>query len=315
MNRDKNFQGRFDSNGRSSSTFPDIILATRTQPTLRDALEKLYLVHELDEECPQARVLVTSASAGVASEQLARYPDLELIAVFGVGLDGIDLELCHERGITVTNTPGVLDGAVAEHALALTLTAWRRVREADEFVRQGEWTSHGFPLTRGLSGKRCGIVGLGRIGRRIAELVTAFGMKVAYHGRQEKPDAPYTYMEDLWDLASISDVLILALPGGVETEGLIDAVILQALGADGLLVNVARGSVVDQQALVEALEYGDLGGAALDVFWDEPEVPQELLRLPNVVLTPHLASATEETRQAMLDLTLENVRAHFYPSP
>lgn len=288
-----------------------VVLATDAYPALLEALQEEYRVVGLQDSVGGVRALVTTASAGIPNEQLQRYPDLEIVAVYGVGLDKVDLNYAASRGLKVANTPGVLDEAVAELAIALMLTASRRVREADDFVREGEWPRAKFPLARGLRGQRCGIVGLGRIGRRVATLAEAFGLEIAYHGRNRQDNVKYDYFDDLWALATESDILILTLPGGPETDGIVNTDILGALGPSGLLVNVARGSVVDEAALVEALEYGDLGGAALDVFADEPNVPEALLALPNVVLTPHLGSATEETRQAMVDLTIENLKAHF----
>lgn len=288
-----------------------VALANENHPLLRGALEKEYDVPTLAQAGDETRALVVMASQGVVAETLERFPKLEIVTVFGVGTDRVDLDDLKKRGLVVANTPGVLDEAVAEHALALLLTASRKVVQADAFVREGEWTRAVFPLARGLRGRLCGIVGLGRIGGRIAKLVEAFGMRVAYHGRTEQTDVSYQYFSDLWALANEADVLVLALPGGAETKGVVSTEVLQALGPEGILVNIARGSVVDEEALIEALEYGDLGAAALDVFAIEPHVPEALLALPNVVLTPHLGSATEETRQAMVEMTLANLQAHF----
>ena len=288
-----------------------VALASENHPKLRSALEEEFAVPSLAEAGEETRALVVLASQGVVGETLERFPKLEMVSVFGVGLDKVDVTGLKARGLIVANTPGVLDEAVAEHALALLLAASRKVVQADTFVREGEWPQAVFPLARGLRGRLCGIVGLGRIGRRIATLVEAFGMQVAYHGRTEQTEVSYEYFSDLWALANEADVLILALPGGDETQGVVNTEVLQALGSEGILVNIARGSVVDEDALIEALEYGDLGAAALDVFATEPHVPEGLLGLPNVVLTPHLGSATEETRQAMVDMTLANLRAHF----
>lgn len=293
-----------------------VALLTDAYPALRDALESDFRVVDGQNEHPdEVRGVVVTASKGTSAEQLDRFPNLEVVAVYGVGLDKLDHRHLIARELVVANTPGVLDEAVAEHAMALLLTAARRVREADDFLRHGEWSKTAFPLARGLTGKRCGIVGLGRIGHEIARRAEVFGLEIAYHGRQRQEHVAYEYFQDLWALANESDILVLSLPGGPETEGLVNEEILRALGPEGLLVNIARGSVVDERALVEALEFGDLGGAALDVFWEEPSVPEALLALPNVVLTPHLGSATEECRQAMLDLTLENLRAHFSGRP
>lgn len=288
-----------------------VALATEAYPALRAALEESYRVARLEDSVGGVRGMVCAASKGISKDQLQRYPDLEVVAIFGVGLDQVDLDYAAQRGLVVANTPGVLDDAVAEQALALMLAASRRICQADQFVREGEWQRASFPLSSGLSGKKCGIVGLGRIGRGIARRAEAFGLEIGYHGRRQQEGVDYEYFESLWALATWSDVLVLAVSASPETEGMVDEEILRAVGPEGLLVNVARGSVVDEDALVEALEYGDLGAAALDVFRDEPHVPEGLLKLPNVVLTPHLGSATEETRQAMLELVLENLRAHF----
>lgn len=288
-----------------------VALANENHPLLRTALETEFSVPSLGQAGEETRALVVMASQGVVAETLERFPKLEMVSVFGVGLDKVDVADLKQRGLVVANTPGVLDEAVAEHAMALLLAASRKVVQADTFVREGEWPQAVFPLARGLRGQLCGIAGLGRIGRRIATLCEAFGMRIAYHGRQPQDDVSYEYFSDLWALANESDVLILALPGGSETKEAVNTEVIQALGPEGILVNIARGSVVDEEALIEALEYGDLGAAALDVFATEPHVAEALLGLPNVVLTPHLGSATEETRQAMVDMTLANLRAHF----
>ena len=292
-----------------------VALATENHPSLREALEGEYRVTRLEDSVAGVRAVVCAASQGVPKDQLQRFPDLEMVAVFGVGLDKLDLDYARDRGLVLANTPGALDQAVAEHAMALMLAAARRICQADGFVREGEWGRATFPLGFGLSGKLCGIVGLGRIGREIARRAEAFGMTIAYHGRHQQDGVAYEYFESLWALATEADVLVLSLSAGPDTEGLINEEILRALGPHGLLVNVARGSVVDEAALVEALEFGDLGAAALDVFRDEPHLPEGLLTLPNVVLTPHLGSATEQARQAMVEMVLENLRAHFAERP
>ena len=292
-----------------------LALANENHPLLRSALEQEYDVSTLAEAGLETRALVVTAYQGAVAETIERFPRLEMVAVFGVGTDRVDLEDLKKRGLVVANTPGTLDEAVAEHALALLLAASRKLVAADAFVREGEWPQTVFPLARGLGGRRCGIVGLGRIGHRIAKLAEAFGMTICYHGRTQQPDVTYQYFSDLWALANESDVLVLALPGGPESQGIIDAEVLQALGPEGILVNIARGSVVDEEALVEALEYGDLGAAALDVFATEPHVSPGLLKLPNVVLSPHIASATENSRHAMAEMTVANLRAHFAGNP
>jgi lactate dehydrogenase-like 2-hydroxyacid dehydrogenase len=239
---------------------------------------------------------------------MARLPQLQLIACFGVGVDAIDLPAAHARGIAVTNTPEVLTDDVADLALGLMLAALRGIAAADRFVRAGRWPHGAMALQRKVSGKRLGIVGMGRIGQAIARRAAAFDMTIAWHGPRAKP-LPWRYQPDLVALAGEVDVLIAACPGGAATRGLISRAVLQALGPQGTFVNVARGSVVDQAALVELLAARQLGAAGLDVFADEPNVPAELLTLDQVVLQPHQASATHETRAAMGRLVIDNVAA------
>lgn len=261
------------------------------------------------------RAVVTTGVAGASRRLLQALPQVELIACVGVGYDAIDLDYARARGIRVSTTPGVLDACVADTALALLLAVSRRVVQADRFVRQGGWLHGNFPLARGLAGKRCGIVGLGNIGRAIARRAAACDMQICYHGPRAKPEVAYLYYADLRAMAADVDVLVLALPGGAATRHVVDAPVLRALGPEGVLINIARGAVVDQAALVELLAAGELGGAGLDVFEDEPQVPAALLAMEQVVLTPHIASATLETRQAMARLMLDNVRAHFAGRP
>lgn len=260
---------------------------------------------------PAVRAVVTTGGAGATRQLLQALPALELVACVGVGFDAIDVAYARERGIAITTTPGVLDDCVADTALALLLAVFRRVVQADGFVRAGRWLQGGFPLTRSLAGKRCGIVGLGHIGQAIARRVAAFGMLPCYHGPRPKVGVDYPYYADLLQMAASVDVLVLSLPGGAATRHVVDGRVLDALGSEGVLINIARGSVVDQAALVERLLDGRLGGAGLDVFEDEPVVPDALCKLDSVVLTPHIASATLETRAAMAQLMLDNLQAHF----
>ena len=239
-------------------------------------------------------------------------PRLEVIASLGVGYDMIDMEAALARGIVVTHTPDVLNADVANYALLLVLAASRDLVAQHAHVRSGAWVDRGpTPLTHSVQGASFGIVGLGRIGRTLARKLEMFDGAILYHGRSAQPDLPYEYCPDLVAMAARCDVLILLLPGGAGTDHLIGADVLEALGPKGLLVNVARGSVVDQPALIKALQDGRLGHAALDVFDDEPRVPQVLRDLPNVLLSPHAASATVETRQAMFDLTADNLIGWF----
>lgn len=290
-------------------------------PALQEALAARYDVLRLWEAPDRAALLakrgaavaalVTSGVHGATRDLMSALPGLKAVFSFGVGYDSIDIAAARDLGVVVSNTPGVLDDCVADTAFALLIDVARGISAADRFVRRGDWRQGKFPLTSRLAGKTCGIVGLGNIGKAIALRVTAFGMEVAYHGRQPQPGVPYRYEADLEALARAADFLVLSLPGGPATDGLVDARILAALGPDGYLINIARGSVVDEPALVEALRTGTLGGAGLDVFADEPAVPEALLALDNVVLTPHLGSGTRETRQAMADLVLANVEGYF----
>ena len=229
-----------------------------------------------------------------------------------MGTDSIDVEHARKRGVRVANTPDVLNDDVANLAIMLLLATTRSFVSYDRYVREGRWVREGNPpLTRGIAGRQVGIVGLGRIGRAVAEKLRVFHCEIAYFGRNERKDAPYRYYSDLVALARDSAALIVIVPGGPETRNLIDASVIDALGPEGILVNVARGSVVDEPALVKALEEGRLGGAGLDVFADEPNVPEALFKMDNVVLQPHQGSATIETRRAMGDRMLENLAAHF----
>ncbi|MBD8621267.1 2-hydroxyacid dehydrogenase [Pseudomonas sp. CFBP 13727] len=258
------------------------------------------------------KAIVTSGALGASSEVIARLPKLEAIFSFGVGYDSIAVDAARDRGIVVTNTPAVLDDCVADTAMALTLDVMRRYSEADRFVRAGKWTQGKFPLASKIGGKKIGIVGLGNIGESIARRAAAFDMQVLYHNRKLKAGVAYQYYADLDAMITDCDVLVLAVPGGKSTEGLIDAKRIGLLGSKGFLVNIARGSVVDQPALIEALREGRIAGAGLDVYEDEPNVPQALIDLHNVVLLPHLASGTHETRQAMGDLVWSNIQGYFH---
>lgn len=260
--------------------------------------------------------VVTAGNVGLSGEQIAALPDLRLIAVNGVGVDAVDLPAARARGIAVTTTPDVLSPAVAEMALGLALAAGRRIAEGDRFVRAGDWAAGG-KLGLGLSvaGRRAGILGYGRIGRALADMLRALGCEVLYTSRREKPDAPVGFRPDAMTLARDCDLLFVTAAGGAETRGLVDADVLAALGPQGIVVNVARGSVLDAGALAAALQSGGVAGAGLDVFDDEPNVPQSLLDAPNCVLTPHIGSATAQARRAMAQLVLDNLAAHFAGRP
>jgi lactate dehydrogenase-like 2-hydroxyacid dehydrogenase len=256
------------------------------------------------------RGIVTRSNQHVPSEVVERLPKLEVIATNGVGYDLIPLELAARRGIAVANTPDVLNAAVAELCVGSLLALLRRLPHADRFVREGRWAGAAFPLATSLAGKRVGVVGMGRIGTEIARRLEPFGVVLAYHGRTDRGLA-WRYEPDLVALARDSDILVVVAPGGRETARMIDARVLAALGPQGILVNVSRGSLVDEAALIEALQSGRLGGAALDVFDEEPRIDERFFGFENVLLTPHIGSATHETRAAMARLMLDNLRSYF----
>jgi lactate dehydrogenase-like 2-hydroxyacid dehydrogenase len=238
-------------------------------------------------------------------------PNLEIIATFSVGFDHIDLEAAKERDIRVTNTPHVLAAETADTGMALLLATAKCIVEDDMYVRVGKWLNGDPPLGTSLGNKTVGIVGLGDIGSKVAKRCAAFDMNVVYYGPREKPNYDYKYYNDVAQMALDCDFLILTCPGGAATVNLVDINVLEALGAKGILINISRGSVVDEPALIKALQEGVIKGAGLDVFADEPHVPQELISMDNVVLLPHIGSATLETRTAMGQLVISNILAHF----
>ena len=298
----------------------EVLAAAKLSPLLGPNLNATFTVHDrlhetdpaaLAQAAPRIRGIACGGESRVSAELIAQLPALEIISVMGVGYDGVDVAAAKARGVVVTHTPNVLNDDVADLAIGLMLSAARQLPAADRYVRAGEWAKGPMPLARKMSGARLGIVGLGRIGNAIAHRALAFGMSVAYTSRSAKAASPYRYFPSAEALAAESDFLVVITPGGAATRKMIDAKVLAALGKKGILVNVARGSVVDEQALIEALENGVIGGAALDVFEAEPNVPDRLKALPHVVLVPHIGSATGQTRQAMADLALANLVAHF----
>jgi len=285
--------------------------------TLRTTYDALVLPDGPDraaflaEHGPKVEVAVTSGRSGVPTAVMDALPALGAVVNFGVGYDTTDTATAKQRGILVSNTPDVLTDCVADIALGLSIDLLRGLGAADRFVRRGDWAAgSGFPLMRKVSGKRVGILGLGRIGRAIATRFEAFGCPVSYHSRREVAGTAYSYAATPAELAAGVDILVVATAGGSGTTHLVDREVLAALGPDGYLVNIARGSVVDEAALVDLLTTGGLAGAGLDVFADEPHVPEALLGLDNVVLLPHLASGTVETRAAMAQLTLDNLDSY-----
>lgn len=254
-------------------------------------------------------LLATSARFGCSAEQLAALPNLKAISSFGVGYDSIAVDAARDRGIQISTTPDVLNDCVADLAMGLMIDTSRKLAASERFLRAGGWLKGNFPLARRVSGKRLGIVGLGRIGQAVVKRASGFDMEVRYHNRSKLNDSPYGYEANLLDLAHWADFLVLTCVGGASTHHIVNAQVLAALGPKGIVINVARGSVIDEQALVKALQDGTLGGAGLDVFEAEPQVPEALLSLDNVMLLPHVGSATEETRLQMEELVLANLAA------
>lgn len=301
---------------------PDLLLVAAYPDPVVAALERDFTVHRHREgEVPadlaaRVRFLATGNGSGCKRTTIEALPKLEIVASFGVGYDKVDVAAARERGVRVTNTPDVLNDCVAEVTLALMLALCHRLPQADRYVREGRWEREGdFGLTAELTGRRAGILGLGRIGKEIAARLQAFRMEVVYHGRNRQEHQPYPYYADLEHMAREVDWLVVIAPGSASTRGLVSREVMEALGPDGHLVNVARGSLVDEPAMIELLSDGRLGGAALDVFAGEPQVPEALRRLENVVLLPHQGSATHKTRAAMGDLVVRNLRAHLRGDP
>jgi lactate dehydrogenase-like 2-hydroxyacid dehydrogenase len=300
---------------------PRLLQHGRLPAALEASLTEHYDVHPLWAETDPAAflasqggefaALTTRAAIGVDAAMIAAMPALKVISSFGVGLDKIDLDAARARGIAVGYTPDVLNDCVADTAFGLLMDVARGFSAADRFVRRGEWPKAQFPLSTRVSGKRLGIIGMGRIGRVIARRSAGFDMEVRYHSRRPVTDAPYRHEPSLIELAKWADFLVIATAGGPETRQLVSAAVLEALGPQGFLINIARGTVVDEAALVDALVHRRIAGAGLDVFENEPQVPDALFALDNVVLLPHIASATHETRNAMSDLVFENLQSFF----
>ena len=303
----------------------EIIATTRIYAPTQKRLDAEFTCHKLHEaadraaflkqHAPSVRGLATFGPAGADAALMDALPKLEIISNFGVGVDAIDLDAAKKRRIIVTNTPDVLNDCVADTAMALTVNVMRKFPQAEVYLRAGHWAAKGaYPLTTSLGGKTMGILGLGRIGEDIAKRAQAFGMKIRYHNRNKK-DVAYPYDSDAVALARNSDVLMVVTPGGAATDKLVNAQVLDALGPEGYLVNIARGSVVDEPVLLKYLQEKRIAGAGLDVFADEPKVPPAFFALDNAVLFPHVGSATTETRTAMGNLQVDNLVAHFAGTP
>ena len=300
---------------------PDLLLISSMTEPMRERLEEHFTVHDaremddlhawLDANGERIEAAFTDGHLGVAPDVMDKLPNLKMITCYGVGYDNIDAEACAKRGIVVTHTPDVLNDEVANTAIALLLATDRRIVAYDRYIREGRWEKEGGPpLTRGLRDKVVGMVGFGRIGQTIADKLAAFGAEVVYHARSDK-NLPQRYFADLQEMAEAADILVVITPGGPGTRHLVSEAVIEALGPQGTLVNVARGTVVDEEAMVDALADGRLGAAGLDVFDSEPHVPERLFAMDNVVLTPHVGSATRETRAAMGGLAVENAVSFF----
>jgi hydroxypyruvate reductase len=306
-------------------TKPEIVIIGPMYDACEQRLDREFTAHRLYEAPDEAAFLagVAERAQGVAlyaphgctASVIEALPRLEIIACMGAGVDKIDLARAKSRGVRVTNTPDVVTDDTADIALALLLSCERRIPEADRFVRRGDWLRGEHPFGRALRNRQVGIVGMGRIGQAIAQRCAAFGMQIGYYGPRQKPEIAYPYFADPVALADWAEILVVAAPGGDATWHLINSPVLDALGPDGTLINIARGTLIDEAALVEALVSGRLGRAGLDVYTDEPHVPPALLTMDNVVLSPHTGSATHDTRRAMGDLTVDNLVAHFAGKP
>jgi len=302
----------------------EVLIAGPMYPPTIEALDQAYTTHKLYATPEQAALVaqvadritaVASAHGGVTAKLIEALPKLKVIAHFGVGYDAVDVEAANKRGIKVTNTPDVLTDEVADLAMALVLATVRRIPMGDRFVRAGFWLKGSMPLSESLTGKTLGIIGMGRIGRAIAARALPFKLDIAYQGPRRKDDVEWPYYADVIELAKHCDILLAALPGGAATRAVVSRAVIDALGPKGYFVNISRGSVVDEPALLEALQQKKLAGAGLDVFADEPRVPQGFMALDNVVLQPHVGSATHKTRRAMGELMMANLAAHFAGEP
>ncbi|ARQ12563.1 glyoxylate reductase 2 (plasmid) [Rhizobium etli] len=284
-------------------------------------LEATYRVHRLWEAADRQeliskvgsniRAIATRGELGASAELMKQLPKLEIVSCYGVGTDAIDLSYARANGIRVTNTPDVLTEDVADIAIGLLLSTARQIPQADVFVRTGQWGKIPMPLVRRVSGKKVGIVGMGRIGKAIAKRAAAFGCDISYFARNRDQDVAHGYEANLVALANWADFLIVIVPGGAATMKIINAEVLEALGSEGMLINVSRGTTVDEEALIAALQNRTIQAAGLDVFLNEPKIDERFLTLPNVVLQPHHGSGTIETRKAMGQLVRDNLAAHF----
>jgi lactate dehydrogenase-like 2-hydroxyacid dehydrogenase len=291
---------------------PDLLQIGGITDTMRDRLSEHFTIHKLDDAAYPAEAIThiaTNGHDGVPADVMAACPNLKMVSCYGVGYDAIDTKAAADRGILVTHTPDVLNAEVASTTILLMLASFRNFLADEAHARSGAWEQGGAPLSRSADNRRVGILGLGRIGQAIADKLAAFNADIHYHTRTNK-DVPYTYHASLTDMAQAVEVLICITPGGPSTYRIVNAEVMDALGSEGTLINVSRGSVVDEPAMVQALQEGRLCYAALDVFEAEPKIPDALKTMSNVVLLPHVGSATHETRAAMGGLVVDNLIAH-----
>jgi lactate dehydrogenase-like 2-hydroxyacid dehydrogenase len=298
---------------------PGLVVVGPLMPRVMDGLAPLFEMHKLWEApdkdallrkvAPTVRAIATDGTKGAGRELMRELPKLEIVGCQGVGVDAIDLAYAREHNVIVTNTPDVLNDDVADVAMALLLATIRRIPQGDRYVREGRWLKGPMALTDTLRNRTLGMVGFGRIGKTIARRAAAFDLKIVYHARTLQTDQPYVHYPRLVEMARDVDILMVIVPGGAATRHLINAQVLEALGPSGYLINVARGSVVDEAALIKALQEGKIAGAGLDVFENEPHVPDALIKMENVVLQPHVGSATHHTRNAMAQLVVDNLKA------
>ncbi|WP_112664609.1 2-hydroxyacid dehydrogenase [Microvirga flavescens] len=300
----------------------DVLMTAPMLPLVMEKLDAAFTLHRLWEATDRDAYLkdIGGRIRGVATstvhgrfnaDQFNLLPNLEIVSSFGVGYDNVDVGEAVKRGIVVTNTPDVLNDEVADLAIGLLIATLRQIPQADRHLRAGKWLERPFPLSPTLRERKIGIVGLGRIGKAIARRLEGFGVSIAYHGRTQQSDVAYAYFPTVTGLAEAVDVLIVITPGGAGTRHLVNADVLNALGPEGVLINVARGSVVDEKALIEALRSGAILSAGLDVYEDEPRVPQALIDMEHIVLLPHVASASVHTRNAMGQLVVDNLTSWF----
>jgi len=304
---------------------PGLVVVGPLMPRVMEGLAPLFEVHKLweapDKEAllkrvaPTTRAIATDGTKGASREIMRELPKLEIVGCQGVGVDAIDLAYAREHKVIVTNTPDVLNDDVADLAMSLLLATIRRIPQGDRYVREGKWLKGSMALTDTLRNRTLGMVGFGRIGKTIARRAAAFDLKIVYHTRTLQSGQSYLHYQRLVEMARDVDILMVIVPGGAATRHLINAQVLEALGPSGYLINVARGSVVDEAALIKALEQGKIAGAGLDVFENEPKVPEALIKMDNVVLQPHVGSATHHTRNAMAQLVVDNLKAWLEGKP